>query len=102
MVYIEGLQVIISKLSIVFLSPKIDFYLSKQCRPGSSGSSLFARVHMDLEKSLNLTLVLENFWSLKNGPFVMELSWNFAHMSLKMLIGPGYNSLNLWDMQKMS
>ena len=37
---------------------------------------------MDLEKSLNLTLVLENSWNLKIVPFVLELSWNFVKLSL--------------------
>ena len=31
-----------------------------------------ARVRTDLEKSLNLTLVLENSRNLKKGPFIME------------------------------
>ena len=32
-----------------------------------------------------LTLVLENYWNLKN---VLKLSWNFAQMPLKRWIGP--------------
>ena len=35
-------------------------------------SVAYLRVRADLEKSLNLTLVLENFWNLKKVP----LSWN--------------------------
>ena len=35
---------------------------------------LIYRVRTDLEKSLNLTLVLENSWNLKIVPFVLELS----------------------------
>ena len=34
------------------------------------------RVCADLEKSLNLTLVLENSWNLKKVLFVLELSGN--------------------------
>ena len=49
-----------------------------------SGYKLFAnvisrgqnRVHTDLEKSLNLTLVLENSWNLKKVPFVLEFCKN--------------------------
>ena len=42
------------------------------------------RVRTDLEKSLNLTLVLENSWNLKTVQFVLELSWNFVKLPLKM------------------
>ena len=42
------------------------------------------RVRTDLEKSLNLTLVLENSLNFKIVPFVLELSWNFVKLPLKM------------------
>ena len=42
------------------------------------------RVCADLEKSLNLTLVLENSWNLKKVLFVQELSGNFVKSSLKI------------------
>ena len=35
------------------------------------------RVRTDLEKSLKMTLVLENSWNSKKGQFVLELSLNF-------------------------
>ena len=35
------------------------------------------RVRTDLEKSLKMTLVLENSWISKKGQFVLELSLNF-------------------------
>ena len=47
-----------------------------------------SRVRTDLEKSLNLTLVLVNSWNLKKVPFVLELSWNFVKSSLKIGISP--------------
>ena len=45
---------------------------------------LCSRVRTGVEKSLNLTLVLENSWNLKIVPFVLELSLNFVKLSLKM------------------
>ena len=42
------------------------------------------RVRTDLEKSLKLTLVLENSWNFKIMPLVLELSWNFVKLPLKM------------------
>ena len=42
------------------------------------------RVRTDLEKSLNLTLVLENSWILRKVSFVLELSWKFVKLSLKI------------------
>ena len=42
------------------------------------------RVRTDLEKSLILSLVLENSWNLKTVPFVLELSWSFVKSSLKI------------------
>ena len=44
----------------------------------------YHRVRTDLEKSLNLTLVLENSWNFKIVPFVLELSLNFVKLPLKM------------------
>ena len=44
----------------------------------------YDRVRTDLEKSLNLTLVLENSWNLKE----CLLSWNFVKSSLKILNSP--------------
>ena len=41
-------------------------------------------VRTDLEKYLNLTLVLENSWNFKIVPFVLELSWKFVKLLLKM------------------
>ena len=35
------------------------------------------RVRIDLEKSLKMTLVLENSWNSKKVQFVLELSLNF-------------------------
>ena len=49
------------------------------------------RVRTDLEKSLKMTLVLENSWNSKKVQFVLELSLNFENLldnhkkSLKML-----------------
>ena len=50
------------------------------------------RVRTDLEKSLKMTLVLENSWNCKKVHFVLELSLNFEKklldnhkMSLKMI-----------------
>ena len=40
-------------------------------------SSLLPRVGTDLEKSLKMTLVLENSWNSKIVQFVLELSLNF-------------------------
>ena len=51
-------------------------------------SSLISRVRTDLEKSFNLTLVMEN-WNLKIVPFVLELSWNLAKLPLETWVGPG-------------
>ena len=55
----------------------------------SHRSSMISRVCTDLEMSFNLTLVLENSWNLKIGPFFLELSWNFAKLPLKTWVGPG-------------
>ena len=50
------------------------------------------RVRTDLEKSLKMTLVLENSWNSKKVQFVLELSLNFEKnlldnqkMALKMI-----------------
>ena len=40
-------------------------------------SSIFIRVHTDLEKSLKMTLVLENSWNSKKVQFILELSVSF-------------------------
>ena len=37
----------------------------------------FGRVRTELEKSLKMTLVLENSWNSKKVHFVLELSLNF-------------------------
>ena len=63
------------------------------------------RVRTDLEKSLNLTLVLENSWNLKKVPIVLELSWNFVKSSLKIWISIEEYKIqqvlsDLWDAQK--
>ena len=50
----------------------------------NQSKSLLDRVHTDLEKSLNLTLVLEDSWNLKKVSFVPDLSWNFVKLSLKI------------------
>ena len=42
------------------------------------------RVRTDLDKSLSLTLVVENSWNWKKVPFVLELSWNIVKSSLKI------------------
>ena len=42
------------------------------------------RVRTDMEKTLNLTLVLENSWNLEKRHFILELSWNFVKLSLKI------------------
>ena len=46
------------------------------------------RICTDLEKPLNLILVLENSWNLKKVPFVLELSRNLVKLSLKIWITP--------------
>ena len=55
----------------------------------SQGSAeIFYRVRTDLEKSLNLTLVLENSWYLKIVPFVLEfckIAIENVKLSLKMI-----------------
>ena len=48
--------------------------------PGISALPGFAQP-TDMEKSLNLTLVLENSWNLKKVPFVLELSLNLVKSS---------------------
>ena len=62
------------------------------------------RAHTDLEKFLNLTLVLENSWNLKKVPFVLELSLNFVKSPWKYeLVLEKYKIrvlLDLWDAQK--
>ena len=45
------------------------------------GHSIY-RVRTDLEKSLKMTLVLENSWNSKKMQFVLELSLNFKKISL--------------------
>ena len=42
------------------------------------------RVYTDLEKILKFDLGLENSWTLKKVPFVLELSWNYEKLSLKI------------------
>ena len=63
---------------------------------------LLNRVRTDLEKSLNLTLVLENPWNLKKVHLVLELSWNFVKSS--ELVFEKYKIQlvlsDLWDAQK--
>ena len=44
------------------------------------------------EKSLNLTLVLENSWNLKNGPFVLDFGTNVLENDM--------TGLYLWNGQK--
>ena len=51
-------------------------------------SAILCRVHTDLEKSLNLTLVLENSWNLKKVPFVLEfckIALENVKLSLKII-----------------
>ena len=43
---------------------------------------IYGRVRTDLEKSLKMTLVLENSWNSKKIQFVLELSLNFEKISL--------------------
>ena len=45
-------------------------------------SGVHCRVRTDLEKSLKMTLVLENSWNSKKLQFVLELSLNFEKISL--------------------
>ena len=63
--------------------------------------TLYFILHMDLEKSLNLTLVLENLKNLKNGPFVLEFGTNVLEnidWSWKKI--KNNNSLYFWNAQK--
>ena len=46
------------------------------------------RVRTDLEKSLKMTLVLENSWNCKKVQFVLELSMNFEKISLIIAKSP--------------
>ena len=46
------------------------------------------RVRTDLEKSLKMTLVLENSWDSKKVQFVLELSLNFEKNSLIITKSP--------------
>ena len=50
--------------------------------------SIYKKVCTDLEKSLNLTLVLD----------LSHLSWNLAQMPLKTWIGPGKLSKNQFSL----
>ena len=45
-------------------------------------ASSLSRVRTDLEKSLKMTLVLENSWNSKKMQFVLELSLNFEKKKL--------------------
>ena len=50
--------------------------------------AIYYRVRTDLEKSLNLTLVLENSWNLKIVPFVLEfckIALETVKLSLKII-----------------
>ena len=51
-------------------------------------SMIYSRVRTDLEKSLNLTLVLENYWNFKIVPFVLEfckIALEIVKLSLKII-----------------
>ena len=54
----------------------------------SGNGSCFYRVRTDLEKSLKMTLVLENSLNSKKVQFVLELSLNFEKISLIITEGP--------------
>ena len=53
-----------------------------------SRRTIFYRVRTDLEKSLKMTLVLENSWNYKKVQFVLELSLNFEKNSLIITKSP--------------
>ena len=46
-------------------------------------AGLVYRVHTDLKKSLNLTLVLENFWNSKKVPFFPGVVLEICKIILK-------------------
>ena len=52
------------------------------------GTLMCIRVRTDLEKSLKMTLVLENSWNSKKVQFVLELSLNFEKIFLKITKSP--------------
>ena len=54
----------------------------------SSAAKMFFRVRTDLEKSLKMTLVLENSWNCKKVQFVLELSLSFEKISLIITKSP--------------
>ena len=68
------------QIVVVFLSISLNVCFGCSKEPSHSDGSfdypqhMFCRVRTDLEKYMNLTLVLENSWNLKNGPFVIEFS----------------------------
>ena len=51
-------------------------------------ASAVLRVRTDLEKSLKITLVLENSWNSKKVQFVLEMSLNFEKISMIITKSP--------------
>ena len=80
------------------------FKISKILNFWNSTSKCTNRARTDLEKFLNLTLVLENSWNLKIVPFVLEFSLNFVKSPWKYeLVLEKYKIRvlsDLWDAQK--
>ena len=79
------------------------FKISKILNFWDSTSKCTNRARTDLEKFLNLTLVLENSWNFKKVPFVLELSLNFVKFWKYELVLEKYKIrvlLDLWDAQK--
>ena len=75
------------------LIPQIcQYFLLKKCEKRLSffqqKISVYFRVRTDLEKSLKMTLVLENSWNSKKVQFVLELSLNFEKISVIITKGP--------------
>ena len=86
------------KIVNIFLSINFNicFGCSKEQSPGSSDGTLDPwveghKVRTHLEKSLNLTLLLENSWNLKKVPFVLEfckiipenMNWSLKNIKYK-------------------
>ena len=79
------------------------FKISKILNFWNSTSKCTNRARTDLEKFLNLTLVLENSWNFKKVPFVLELSLNFVKSWKYELVLEKYKVRvlsDLWDAQK--
>ena len=79
------------------------FKISKIINFWNSTSKCTNRARTDLEKFLNLTLVLENSWNFKKVPFVLELSLNFVKSWKYELVLEKYKIRvlsDLWDAQK--